>query len=128
MFHQFEGLMVGPDISLAHMKTVMTEAMKALVSPDIDFRFRTGYFPFVEPGLEVDMRWKTPHGAATGRWLEVVGCGMMHPIVLQNGNVDPKKYRGFAFGFGVERLLMIKHQISDLRLFYEGDVRFLSQF
>lgn len=128
MFHQFEGLMVGEDISLAHMKTVMTVAMKELVSQDIDFRFRTGYFPFVEPGLEVDMRWKTANGEGTGRWLEVVGCGMIHPKVLENGGVDSKKYRGFAFGFGVERLLMIKHQISDLRLFYEGDPRFLKQF
>lgn len=128
MFHQFEGLMVGADISLANMKAVMIEAMRALLSPDIEFRFRTSYFPFVEPGLEVDIRWKTHGGDAAGRWLEVVGCGMVHPNVLGNAGIDAKQWRGFAFGFGVERLLMIKHGIRDLRSFYEGDMRFLRQF
>lgn len=129
MFHQFEGLMVGPDISLANMKAVMVEAMRALLSQEIEFRFRTSYFPFVEPGLEVDIRWTT-HGDASksGRWLEVVGCGMVHPNVLRNCDLDPEEWRGFAFGFGVERLLMIKHGIADLRSFYEGDLRFLRQF
>ncbi len=83
-------------------------------------------FPFVEPGLKVDMRWKSADG--TGRWLEVVGCGMVHPEVLKNGGVDPAEWKGFAFGFGIERLLMIKHGITDLRDFYEGDLRFLKQF
>ena len=129
MFHQFEGLMVGDDISLANMKAVMSEAMKSLLSQDIEFRFRTSYFPFVEPGLEVDIRWKS-HDATgkAARWLEVVGCGMVHPNVLKNAGIDAKKWRGFAFGFGVERLLMIKHGIKDLRSFYEGDMRFLRQF
>lgn len=126
MFHQFEGLMVGPDISLANMKAVMTTGFRELIGSDVEFRFRTGYFPFVEPGLEVDMR----HTGADGdsRWLEVVGCGMVHPAVLRNGGVDPEKFRGFAFGFGIERLLMIKHGIKDLRQFYSGDLRFLEQF
>ncbi len=123
MFHQFEGLMVGEDISLANMKAVMTTAMKELLSPDIEFRFRASYFQFVEPGLELDIRWKEG-----GRWLEVVGCGMVHPNVLRNGGIDPTKYRGFAFGFGVERLIMIKRGIRDLRSFYEGDLRFVTQF
>lgn len=126
MFHQFEGLMVGEDVSLANMKAIMETALKALVGDNIDFRFRTGYFPFVEPGLELDMRWQTEEGP--GRWLEVVGCGMVHPNVLRNGNVDPEKFRGFAFGFGIERLLMIKHKIPDLRSFFENDLRFLEQF
>lgn len=127
MFHQFEGLMVGEDISLTNMKAVMITAMKELLSPDIEFRFRTSYFQFVEPGLEVDIRWLGKEDAPS-RWLEVVGCGMVHPNVLRNGGIDSEKYRGFAFGFGVERLLMIKHRIGDLRSFYEGDIRFLGQF
>lgn len=127
MFHQCEGLMVGPDVSLADMKGVMIAAMKELLSPDIEFRFRTSYFPFVEPGLEVDIRMQNEDGTP-GRWLEVVGCGMVHPQVLKNGGVDPKKHQGFAFGFGIERLVMIKRGIRDLRAFYEGDMRFLRQF
>ncbi len=121
MFHQFEGLMVDRDISLAHMKAVMTTGFRELIGRDVEFRFRTGFFPFVEPGLEVDMK-------AGDKWLEVVGCGMVHPEVLKNGGVDPTEFRGFAFGFGIERLIMIKHGIRDLRSFYEGDLRFLKQF
>lgn len=125
LFHQLEGLMVGRDVSLANMKAVMSAAIRELISPDIEFRFRTSYFPFVEPGLEVDMRHRNSSDA---KWLEVGGCGMVHPNVLKNGNVDAEKFRGFAFGFGVERLVMIKHGITDLRAFYEGDMRFLRQF
>jgi len=125
LFHQIEGLMVGPDVSLANMKAVMSAAIRELVSPDIEFRFRTSFFPFVEPGLEVDMRHRNTSDA---KWLEVGGCGMVHPNVLKNGGVDPQAFRGFAFGFGVERLVMIKHGITDLRAFYEGDMRFLRQF
>jgi len=126
MFHQFEGLMIGKDISVANMKAVMIAAMKELISPDIEFRFRTSYFPFVEPALEVDMRFLDKKGA--GKWLEVGGCGMVHPNVLTNVGISPTDWSGFAFGFGVERLLMIRHNIKDLRSFYEGDVRFLEQF
>jgi len=126
MFHQFEGLMIDKDISLANMKAVMTSGFTTLIGREVEFRFRTGYFPFVEPGLEVDMLAKNADG--TDRWLEVVGCGMMHPTVLKNGGIDPDIWKGFAFGFGIERLLMIKHRITDLRSFYEGDLRFLGQF
>jgi phenylalanyl-tRNA synthetase alpha chain len=126
MFHQFEGLMVDTDISLANMKAVMTTGFTELLEREVEFRFRTGYFPFVEPGLEVDMLAKNADGS--DRWLEVVGCGMVHPTVLKNGGIDPIKYKGFAFGFGIERLIMIKHRITDLRSFYEGDLRFLEQF
>lgn len=125
MFHQCEGLMIDRDVSLANMKAVMTDALKELLGGDIEFRFRTGFFPFVEPGLEIDMRLKTD---TVDRWLEVAGCGMVHPSVLTHGGIDPQKFQGFAFGCGVERLLMIKHGISDLRSLYENDLRLLQQF
>lgn len=125
MFHQCEGLMIDKDVSLANMKAVMTDALKALLGSDIEFRFRTGFFPFVEPGLEIDMRLKT---ATVDRWLEVAGCGMVHPNVLAHGGIDAAKFQGFAFGCGVERLLMIKHGISDLRSLYDNDLRLLAQF
>ena len=129
MFHQIEGLMIGKTVSLANMKAVMETAIKELISPDVDFRWRTGYFPFVEPGLEMDLRWRGDESQSReGRWLEIVGCGMVHPNVLKNVGIDPEEYQGFAFGFGVERMLMIRHQIPDLRLFYQGDLRFLRQF
>ncbi|OIO55149.1 phenylalanine--tRNA ligase subunit alpha [Candidatus Peregrinibacteria bacterium CG1_02_54_53] len=129
MFHQFEGLMIGEDVTLANMKAIMITAIRELVSPTAEFRFRTGFFPFVEPGLEVDMRWQgDEEDSREGKWLEVVGCGMVHPNVLKNCGIDPKKYQGFAFGFGVERMIMIKHQIPDLRAFFLGDLRFLRQF
>lgn len=129
MFHQFEGLMIGEDISLANMKAIMVTAIRELISKDAEFRFRTGFFPFVEPGLEVDMKWQgDEEKSREGKWLEIVGCGMVHPNVLKNVGIDPKKWQGFAFGFGIERMIMIKHQIPDLRSFYEGDLRFLKQF
>jgi phenylalanyl-tRNA synthetase alpha chain len=129
MFHQFEGLMIGKDVSLANMKAVMITAIRELISPTAEFRFRTGFFPFVEPGLEVDMRWQGDEAKSReGKWLEIVGCGMVHPNVLRNCGVDPTEYQGFAFGFGVERMIMIRHQIPDLRSFYHGDLRFLKQF
>lgn len=129
MFHQFEGLMIGKDVSLRHMKGVMIAAVKELLSPHLSFRFRASYFPFVEPGLEMDIKWQGDLAKSReGQWLEVAGCGMVHPQVLRNVKIDPKQWQGFAFGFGVERLLMIKHQIPDIRLFYAGDLRFLAQF
>jgi len=129
MFHQFEGLMIGEDVSLANMKAVMITAIRELISSTAEFRFRTGFFPFVEPGLEVDMRWQGDETESReGRWLEIVGCGMVHPNVLKNVGIDPAKWQGFAFGFGIERMIMLKHQIPDLRSFYEGDLRFLRQF
>jgi len=130
MFHQCEGLMIDRDVSLANMKAVMTDALHALLGKDIEFRFRTGFFPFVEPGLEIDMRLtvQQAHGGTIDRWLEVAGCGMVHPNVLAHGGIDPEKFQGFAFGFGIERLLMIKHGIPDLRSLYENDLRLLKQF
>ena len=129
MFHQFEGLMIGKDITLRHLQGVMIAAVKELVSPNLTFRFRTGYFPFTEPSLEMDIQWQGDlTKSREGQWLEVAGCGMTHPQVLRNVGIDPEKWQGFAFGFGVERLLMIKHQIPNIRLFYQGDLRFLRQF
>lgn len=129
MFHQIEGLMIGKDVSLANMKAVMESAIRELIDPSAEFRWRSGFFPFVEPGLEVDVRWRGDESKSReGRWLEIVGCGMVHPNVLTNVGIDPAEYQGFAFGFGVERMIMIKHQIADLRKFYSGDLKFLKQF
>ncbi|MDA1209104.1 MAG: phenylalanine--tRNA ligase subunit alpha [bacterium] len=129
MFHQFEGLMIGKDISLANMKGVMITAIKELISHDAEFRCRTGYFPFTEPSMEMDMRWQGDDDSSReGKWMEIVGCGMTHPNVLRNCGINPDEWQGFAFGFGVERMIMIKHQIPDLRSLFQGDRRFLKQF
>ncbi len=135
MFHQFEGLMVDKDISLSHLKGVLTHAFQELINPDIKLRFRSSFFPFVEPGLEIDVtcvicQGKNPrcHLCKGTGWLEMAGCGMVHPNVLKAVKIDPKKYTGFAFGAGIERLLMTKHKINDIRLFFENDQRFLKQF
>ena len=128
MFHQFEGFMVGKDITLANMKAVMIAAITQLIPGEVEFRFRTGYFPFVEPGLELDVRWQGEDKTKEGDWLEIVGCGMVHPTVLRNGGLDPEEWQGFAFGFGADRMAMIRHQIPDIRSLFPGDVRFLRQF
>ncbi len=129
MFHQFEGLMIGSDITLGNLKGVLVTALQELIGRNVEFRFRTGYFPFTEPGMEMDMMWQGDLSESReGKWLEMGGCGMVHPNVLRNVGIDPEKWQGFAFGFGVERPLMIKHRIPDLRAFYEGDLRFLRQF
>ncbi len=137
MFHQVEGIMIDRDISLANMKAVMIAAVRELISPQTEFRFRTGYFPFVEPGLEMDMRWKATTEAEErrgelrkneGGWMEIAGCGMVHPHVLKNCGIAPTQWRGFAFGFGIERMIMIRDGIPDIRLFFENDPRFLEQF
>ncbi len=124
MFHQIEGLMIDRDISLAHLKFVLTSALSELIAADIEIRFRQSYFPFTEPSLEVDARFD---GKKDG-WLELGGAGMVHPNVLKNVGLDPAEWNGFAFGFGVERQVMIRNQIHDLRQFFENDIRFLEQF
>jgi phenylalanyl-tRNA synthetase alpha chain len=124
MFHQFEGLMIGTNVTMAHLKGILNIALKRLIDPDIELRFRTSFFPFVEPGMEVDVK-SSFHRSG---WLELLGCGMVHPNVLRSAGYDPEKVQGFAFGAGIERLLMIKHKINDIRLFYENDPRFLEQF
>lgn len=129
MFHQFEGLMIDKNISIANLKAVLVEGLQELIGRKVEFRFRTGYFPFTEPSMEMDMMWQgDPEDSREGKWLEMGGCGMVHPNVLRNVGIDPDEWQGFAFGFGVERPLMIKHQIPDLRSFYHGDLRFLRQF
>ena len=120
-FYQLEGLMVGSDISLANFKFIVEHFFKKFLGPDIDFRFRPSYFPFTEPSLEVDIKCK-------GKWLEVMGAGMVHPNVFRAVKYDPGKVQGFAFGVGIDRLAMIKYSIPDIRLFYSGDLRFIEQF
>ena len=121
-FYQCEGLAVGEDISLAHLKGTLEQFFREYFGEGSRIRFRPSYFPFVEPGVEVDVWYELPD--REGRWLEVMGAGMVHPKVLTNAGVDTQKYRGFAFGVGIERLIMVKHGVPDVRLFHSGDIRF----
>ncbi|MCB9809340.1 phenylalanine--tRNA ligase subunit alpha [Candidatus Nomurabacteria bacterium] len=115
-FHQVEGLVVGKGISLAHLKSTLEEFLSRFYGFEVASRFRPGYFPFVEPGVEVDLKFQDT-------WLEMLGAGMVHPNVLRNVGIDPEEYSGFAFGMGIDRLAMMKLQIPDVRLFYTGDLR-----
>jgi phenylalanyl-tRNA synthetase alpha chain len=119
-FHQVEGLVVGENISLANLKGVLLEFFKHFVGEQTEIRFRPSFFPFVEPGVEVDVKMKD-------RWVEVLGAGVVHPDVLRNAGLDPAQYSGIAFGMGIERLAMLKYGVTDIRLFYQGDLR-LNQF
>lgn len=122
MFHQVEGLMVGEDVSFAHLKGMLMDFLRHFFEQDdLDVRFRPSYFPFTEPSAEVDIRGQSG-------WLEVMGCGMVHPWVLENVNIDSERYTGFAFGMGAERLAQLRYGIDDLRLFFDNDLRFLEQF
>ncbi len=127
MFHQVEGLWVDEGISLADLKGTLTQFLRAFFErDDIALRFRPSYFPFVEPGVEVDMEWERRDGEVT--YLEIAGAGVVHPQVLRNVGIDPEKYSGFAFGIGLDRLAMLKYGVGDLRLFFENDLKFLRQF
>jgi phenylalanyl-tRNA synthetase alpha chain len=126
MFHQIEGLLVDETSSFADLKGTLTEFIRAFFERDFEMRFRPSYFPFTEPSAEVDIRWDSADGST--RWLEVLGCGMVHPNVLTNCGIDPERYTGFAFGLGVERFAMLRYGVSDLRAFFENDLRFLRQF
>jgi phenylalanyl-tRNA synthetase alpha chain len=127
MFQQFEGLWIDEDISFADLKGVYTEFLQRFFeTDDLDVRFRPSYFPFTEPSAEIDMRFHD--GPLAGRWLEVSGSGQVHPSVIRNFGLDPERWLGFAFGSGIERLAMLRYGVGDLRLFYENDLRFLSQF
>jgi len=137
MFHQVEGLWVDEGISLADLKGTVTQFCRAFFErDDIAIRFRPSYFPFVEPGVEIDMAWSRnePTESNTGRkdgqvsYLEIAGAGVVHPDVLRNGGIDPARYSGFAFGMGLDRLAMLKYGVNDLRLFFENDLKFLAQF
>lgn len=127
MFHQVEGLWVGDDISFTDLKGVYTDFLRRFFeTDDLIVRFRPSYFPFTEPSVEVDMAFTT--GPKKGRWLEISGAGEVHPNVIRNYGLDPERYIGFAFGSGLERLTMLRYGVGDLRLFFEGDLRFLRQF
>ncbi len=122
MFHQVEGLWVDEDVSFANLKGVVQDFLqKFFERDDLTVRFRPSFFPFTEPSAEMDMSWN-------GGWLEIGGCGMVHPEVFKHVNIDSEKYRGFAFGLGIERLTMLRYGVNDLRHFFNNDLRFLSQF
>ena len=131
MFHQTEGLVIGRDITLGHLKGCLIDFLRAFFdNPALPVRFRASYFPFTEPSMEVDIGWnrKTGEIGKGGDWLEILGSGMVHPNVLANCGIDPREFQGFAFGVGIERITMLKHGIADLRLFYESDVRWLRHY
>jgi phenylalanyl-tRNA synthetase alpha chain len=143
-FHQLEGLVVGENISVAHLKGTLETFFAKLFEKEIKVRFRPSFFPFVEPALETDMTCFKCDGTGmrtfpdsqekgcttckTTGWIEIGGSGMVHPKVLENSGIDPKKYSGFAFGYGIDRLAMLKYGIDDIRLLYSGDLRLVSQF
>ena len=122
MFHQIEGILVDKNISFAHLKDLIYKIVHSLFGKDIELRFRPSYFPFTEPSAEVDIL------SNEGKWLEVLGCGIINPIVLENCKIDSNKYSGLAFGLGVERIAMLKHDVKDIRDFYRSNLDFLSQF
>ncbi len=125
MFHQLEGLYIAEKVSFSDLKGMLTHFVRAFFERDFEMRFRPSYFPFTEPSAEVDIAWERDGKTS---WLEVLGCGMVHPNVLIAGGIDPERYSGFAFGLGVERFTMLRYGVNDLRAFFENDVRFLRQF
>ncbi len=127
MFHQVEGLLVDETSSFADLKGTLKQFVDAFFERDFAMRFRPSYFPFTEPSAEVDIAWDRGDGKEPG-WLEVLGCGMVHPNVLKNCGIDPERYTGFAFGLGVERFAMLRYGVADLRSFFDNDLRFLKQF
>lgn len=122
-FHQIEGLMVGREVTLGHLKGTLNNFFDNFFGRDMEIRLRPSYFPFVEPGVEVDMR---PKGEE--QWTEILGAGMVHPKVLKAVGIDPELWRGFAFGMGIDRLAMLRYHIPDVRMLFQGDLRFLNQF
>jgi len=125
LFHQVELLYVDQGVTMAQLKQVLYSLARALFGEDVTLRFRPSYFPFTEPSAEVDVWWADEDG---GQWMEILGCGMVHPNVFDAVDVDPERYTGYAVGMGVERMAMLRHGIDDIRVFYENDVRFLDQF
>jgi phenylalanyl-tRNA synthetase alpha chain len=127
MFHQCEGLWIGENVSFKDLKFVFSEFIRQFFeTDDFDVRFRPSFFPFTEPSAEIDIAFRS--GPLAGRWLEVAGSGQVHPNVVRNYGLDPERYIGFAFGMGPDRLAMLRYGVSDLRLFFENDLRFLTQF
>lgn len=127
-FYQLEGLCVDKDIHLGHLKGVLEYFFSRIFNGKTEVRFRPSFFPFVEPGVEVDMRLLEGEGKLVGRWIEVMGAGMVHPNVLKNCGIDPTSYSGYAFGIGIDRLGVMKYGVEDVRDFYTGDLRFINQF
>jgi phenylalanyl-tRNA synthetase alpha chain len=138
MFHQIEGFLVDRNVSFAELKGVLTAFAERLFGRGTPVRFRPSYFPFVEPGAEVDLGCafcKQPDGSRAGcrickhtGWIEILGCGMIHPVVFEHTGIDPEAFTGFAFGMGIERVAMLRYDVPDIRLFFENDPRFLAQF
>jgi phenylalanyl-tRNA synthetase alpha chain len=126
MFHQVEGLLIDENISFADLKGILQQFLNVFFEDDLKVRFRPSYFPFTEPSIEVDIMRTNSKGEES--WLEVLGCGMVHPKVLEMSGIDSEKYTGFAFGMGVERFAMLRYKVEDLRMFFENDLRFLKQF
>ena len=122
MFHQVEGIYVDENVSFAQLKDLIYKIIYSLFGVDVELRFRPSYFPFTEPSAEVDILSKE------GKWLEILGCGLVNPIVLENCNIDSNKYSGLAFGLGIERIAMLKHGVTDIREFYKSNLDFLRQF
>lgn len=129
MFHQVEGLLIDENVSFADLKGTIEQFLREFFEADLEVRFRPSFFPFTEPSAEVDIRRTlVKNGEEKADWLEVLGCGMVHPDVLRMSGIDPEKYQGFAFGMGVERLTMLRYGVGDLRIFFDNDLRFLEQF
>ena len=122
MFHQVEGIYVDENVTFANLKDLIHKILHNLFGKDVEIRFRPSYFPFTEPSAEVDIL------SVNGKWLEILGCGIINPIVLKNCNIDPEKYSGLAFGLGVERIAMLKYGVNDIREFYKSNLDFLGQF
>ena len=122
VFHQIEILAVDKELTFTNLKGTVREFLRQIFGEDLPIKFRASYFPFTEPSAEVDVMGEN------GKWLEVLGCGMVHPNVLKSVGIDPEEYTGFAFGMGVERLTMLRYGVNDLRAFFENDLRFLKQF
>ena len=122
MFHQVEGIYVDENVSFANLKDLIYKIVHSLFGDDIKLRFRPSYFPFTEPSAEVDILSKDE------KWLEILGCGVVNPVVLENCNIDSKKFSGLAFGLGIERIAMLKHGVNDIREFYKSNLDFLNQF
>lgn len=132
-FYQLEGLAVGEDVSMANLKYYLNSFLRKIFGEDVKTQFRPGYFPFVEPGVEIDLECFRCKGSGCSTcshsgWIEVLGAGMVHPNVLRNVGIDPEKYQGFAFGVGIDRIAVLKYGVDDIRLFYNGDLRLVNQF
>jgi phenylalanyl-tRNA synthetase alpha chain len=128
LFHQVEALYVDTDVSIAELKETLISFAQLMFGSDVKYRLRPGFFPFTEPSLEMDIWWEPSNASGEGKWLEILGSGMVDPNVFKAVGIDPEEYTGFAWGMGVERIALLRHQIDDIRIFYKNDVRFLEQF